>query len=251
MTSYYNPYSLDGKTILITGASSGIGKATAIECSKLGAKVVITGRNVDQLNKTFESLEGEGHLKFVAELCLENELTELVKQIPEINGLVNAAGVVKALPFPFISRVELTSTFDINFMAPVLLSQKLIKEGKLNKESSVVFISSISGSVISSVGHSVYSASKGAITSIVRSMAIDLAQKKIRVNSVSPGMTETPFIHNDRITQEQLDADKKHYPLKRYGKPEEIAYAIIYFLSDASSWVTGTNLIIDGGFTLL
>ena len=251
MTTSYNPFSLSGKTILITGASSGIGKAAAIECSKLGASLIITGRNEQHLNDTFEKLEGEGHLKFKIDLRLEDELTALVKQIPEINGLVNAAGLVKALPFQFINKAEVTKTFDINFMAPVLLSQKLIKEGKLKKESSVVFMSSISGSVIASVGHSVYAASKGAITSMVRSMAIDLAPKKIRVNCISPGMTETPLIHNDRITQEQLDIDKKHYPLKRYGRPEEIAYAIIYLLSDASAWTTGTNLIIDGGFTLL
>jgi len=251
MTTSYNPFSLSGKTILITGASSGIGRAAAIECSKLGALVIITGRNEQHLNETFEKLDGKGHLKIIADLCLEDELIALVKQIPSINGLVNAAGLVKALPFPFISKAEVTSTFDINFMAPVLLSQKLIKEGKLTKEGSVVFISSISGSLIASVGHSVYAASKGAITSMGRSMAIDLASKKIRVNCVSPGMTETPLIHNDRITQEQLDTDKKRYPLKRYGNPEEIAYSIIYLLSDASAWVTGTNLIIDGGFTLL
>jgi len=251
MTIHYNPFSLKGKTILITGASSGIGKTTAIECSKMGALVVITGRDEDRLQETFGQLVGTGHQQYIADLSLENELNSLVSDLPVLDGIVHAAGMVKVLPFPFISSNELMVTFSINFFAPVLLSQKLIKSGKIIKGGSVVFMSSISGSVIASAGHSVYAASKGAVTAMVKGMAIDLAPKKIRVNSISPGMIETPLIHNDRITQGQLDEDKKHYPLKRYGKPEEIAFASIYLLSDASAWVTGTNLIIDGGFTLI
>jgi NAD(P)-dependent dehydrogenase (short-subunit alcohol dehydrogenase family) len=251
MTTSYNPFSLSGKTILITGASSGIGKATAIECSKMGAKVIITGRNIEKLDITFENLEGKGHRRFVAELCVEDELTALVESMPEIDGLVNVAGMVKTLPFQFVNRADLSTVFDINFMVPVLLSQKLIKAKKLNKESSVVFFSSIEGPVITHVGNSMYAASKGAVSAVVKSMALELASKKIRVNAVLPGMTKTSLIHTNSITSEQLESEIKRYPLKRVGTPEEIAYAVIYLLSDASAWVTGTNLIIDGGFTLL
>jgi NAD(P)-dependent dehydrogenase (short-subunit alcohol dehydrogenase family) len=139
---------------------------------------------------------------------------------------------------------------NINFISPVLLSQKIIRARKLNKEGSIVFISSIDGSVVSHIGNSLYASSKGAINAMVRSMALELSAKKIRVNCVTPGMIKTPMVFTDAITPEQIEAEVKLYPLKRYGKPEEIAYAIIYLLSDACSWVTGTNLIIDGGFTL-
>jgi NAD(P)-dependent dehydrogenase (short-subunit alcohol dehydrogenase family) len=250
MTVQYNPYSLEGKTILITGASSGIGKATAIECSRLGAKVVITGRNETRLEETLNLMEGNGHLKFAADLNEEDQLNNLVSNLPQLDGLVNSAGMVKTLPFQYINRIDLTSILDINFMVPVLLSQKLIKVKKIKIEGSIVFISSIEGPVITHIGNSMYAASKGAISAVVKSMALELASKKTRVNSVCPGMTKTSLIQTDSITEEQLESELNRYPLKRYGKPEEIAYAVIYLLSDASAWVTGTNLIIDGGFTL-
>lgn len=247
----YNPFSLDGKTILITGASSGIGQATAIECSKLGAKVIITGRNEERLAKTYSQLYGDGHFMSSLNLNNDSDLSNFILKLPDLDGLVNAAGIVKTLPFPFVNKNELSNIFEINFFVPVLLSQKLIKTKKLKKESSLVFISSIEGTETSHIGNSMYSASKGAISAMARNMAVDLAAKKIRVNCVSPGMIETPLIDAGTFTKEQREADMKLYPLKRYGKPEEIAYAIIYLLSDASSWTTGSNLIIDGGFTLL
>jgi len=247
----YNPFSLNGKTILVTGASSGIGKAIALECSKMGAFIIITGRNEERLNQTFDLLEGSNHKKIICDLSSEESISELPNQLPILNGIVYAAGIVKTLPFQFISPREINSIFDVNFLAPVLLSQSLIKTKKISKEASIVFISSIDGPVTTHIGNSVYAASKGAITAIAKNMAVDLAPKKIRVNCILPGMTETPLIHRGDITQEQLDIDKKLYPLKRYGRPEEIAYAAIYFLSDASTWTTGANLIIDGGFTLL
>jgi NAD(P)-dependent dehydrogenase (short-subunit alcohol dehydrogenase family) len=246
----YNPFSLKGKTVLITGASSGIGEATAIECSKLGATVIITGRNEDRLRKTYEKLLGNGHLYFLADLTIEKQVVEMAKNLPEINGLVNVAGILKTLPFQFVNRLDLTDIFNINFFAPVLLSQNLIKSKKLIKGSSIVFISSIDGPLTAHIGNSMYSASKGAVTAMVKNMALDLASKKIRVNCILPGMIETPLININGITEDQLTADMNLYPLKRFGKPEEIAYAVIYLLSDASNWVTGSNLLIDGGFTL-
>jgi len=247
----YNPFSLENKTILITGASSGIGKAIAMECSKMGATVIITGRNEQRLNETFEQLEGGNHRKIVCDLQSEENIKELTNQLPVLNGIVHAAGIAKTLPFQFISSKELNIMFDVNFFAPILLSQMIIKAKKIMKESCIVFISSIDGSVTAHIGNSMYAASKGAITAMTKNMAVDLASKRIRVNCISPGMIETPLIHSGNITQEQLDLDMQLYPLKRYGKPEEIAYAAVYFLSDASAWTTGANLIIDGGFTLL
>ncbi|MBW8332461.1 MAG: SDR family oxidoreductase [Prolixibacteraceae bacterium] len=250
MTTLYNPFSLIGKTILITGATSGIGRATAIECSKMGARVIITGRKEKSLDDTFKHLKGHSHLKYIADLNQDEEVVELCMNLPEINGLVHSAGIVKTLPFKFINRTDLNTIFNLNFMVPVLLSQKLIKAKKLKKESSIVFLSSIEGPIIAHIGNSMYSASKGAISSIIKSMALELATKRIRVNSILPGMIETPLIESEAITKEQLEEEMQKYPLKRYGKPEEIAHAVIYLLSDASSWITGTNLVIDGGFTL-
>jgi NAD(P)-dependent dehydrogenase (short-subunit alcohol dehydrogenase family) len=247
----YNPFSLEGKTILVTGASSGIGKAIALECSKMGASVIITGRNEERLNQTFELLEGCNHKKIICDFSSENSINEFSEQLSTLNGIVYAAGIVKTLPFQFISSKEINNIFDINFFAPVLLSQKLIKTKKISKEASIVFISSIDGPITVHAGNSIYAASKGAITAIAKNMAVDLAPKEIRVNCILPGMTETPLIHAEEITQEQLDENMKLVPLKRYGTPEEMAYAAIYFLSDASAWTTGANLIIDGGFTLL
>ncbi len=250
MNTPYNPFSLNGKTILVTGASSGIGRATAIECSRMGARVILTGRNEGRLQETFELLEGSSNEKIVIDLNHEDAIAKLTESIPPINGIVHSTGIVKTLPFHFINSEDLNEVFTINFVSPVLLSQKIIKSRKLNKGGSIVFISSIDGPIVSHIGNSLYASSKGAISAMMRSMALELSAKKIRVNCVSPGMINTPLIFTEAITQEQIESEAKLYPLKRYGNPEEIAYAVIYLLSDACSWVTGTNLIIDGGFTL-
>ena len=245
-----NPFLLTGKTILVTGASSGIGRATAIECSKLGAKVIMTGRNEQRLQETFQQLATEGGQYFVAELTDEKSVEELVEKMPAVDGLVNAAGIASTILFQYAKPEKIRSMFDVNFFAPIELTRLLLKKKKINKGGSIVFLSSIDGTLNAHIGNSTYSATKGAILSIARGMAVELASKGIRVNCVMPGMTETPLIHSASITQEQLDKDKKLYPLGRYGRPEEIAYGIIYLLSDASSFTTGAGLVIDGGFTL-
>jgi len=249
----YNPFSLEGKTILVTGASSGIGRAIAIECSKMGATIIISARNEERLNETLLQMSGTGHSIIVADLNSENDRKNLVEQSPTLDGLVNCAGLAKALPFQFITEESLLYVMNVNFTAPTLITAQFVKKKKLAKGSSVVFISSISG--IFSGGapaNSIYSASKGAVHGMSKNMAVDLADKKIRVNCVNPAMIDTPIYDIEgKVTAEQLEEDKKRYPLKRYGKPEEVAYAVIYLLSDASSWVTGSNLVIDGGYTLL
>jgi NAD(P)-dependent dehydrogenase (short-subunit alcohol dehydrogenase family) len=246
----YNPFSLDGKTILITGASSGIGKATAIECSKSGAKVIIIGRNQERLNETFCDLEGEGHSQYILDLTDFNIFNDFVNNLPILNGVVHSAGISNHLPFQFLTEEYMKNMFDINFSSGALLSSKLVKKKKIDKNSSIVFITSISGITSSYIGGSVYSASKGAISGLLKGMALDLASKNIRVNGVMPAMVETSIMDGGDITKEQFEEDKKKYPLKRYGKPEEVAYAAIYLLSDASSWTTGTNLLLDGGITV-
>ena len=247
----YNPFSLTGKMIFITGASSGIGRATSIECSKMGAKLVITGRNEKRLNETFESLVGGGHQQFVADLNDLNKTNNILRELPNLNGIVHCAGYMKTVPFQFLNEEDLASVMKINFMAPTLITQFLLKTNKIGKGGSIVFISSISGVFCSSPGGGIYSASKGALNGVVKTMAIEFAIKNIRVNTICPGMIDSNIYSEGTITEEQLKEDTKRYPLKRYGKPEEVAFAVIYLLSDASAWVTGSNLLIDGGYTLL
>lgn len=246
----YNPFSLKGKTILVTGASSGIGKATAIECSKLGANVVITGRNEQRLHETLNLLEGEQNMMIVADLTNEGSLVSLIEQCPSLDGLVNNAGSTIMTPTQFISRDKLTQVLEVNTIAPILLTQMLLKKKKLGKGSSIVVTDSISGVKIASPGNVLYSTSKSAINGFVKNAALDLAGKNIRVNAVCPGMIATHFLDDGSVTVGDLAEDMKKYPLKRYGKPEEVAYAIIYLLSDASSFTTGASIVIDGGFTL-
>lgn len=246
----HNPYSLSDKTILVTGASSGIGRATAIECSRLGAKLIIVGRNEERLRETFSQLEGEGHTLKVLDLTDVNTLEMFVKELPEINGCVNNAGIGGKQPIAFIKREELRRILDINTLVPVCLTQLLIKMKKMKRGSSMVFTSSISGVYSVDIGNAMYSITKSAIDGFMKNAAIELAVKGIRVNSVNPGMVDTPINNIDSFTEEQKQNDIANYPLKRYGLPNDVAWGIIYLLSDASSWVTGTNLKIDGGYSL-
>ena len=246
----HNPFSLKGKTILVTGASSGIGRETAIQCSKMGAKVLITARNEERLNDTFSLLVGEGHQILVAELTNQEDLEKLVGVVSDLDGLVLCAGKGMTSPFLFSTRDKFDDVFNINFFAPVELLRLLVRKKKLEKGSSVVFVSSIGGVESFQLGNGIYGASKSALNSTMRFCAKELATKKIRVNSVNPGMVNTKLIQGGSISEEQYMLDMEKYPLKRYGEPEDVAYGIIYLLSDASSWVTGQSLIIDGGYTI-
>jgi len=247
----YNPFSLEEKTILITGASSGIGRATAVECSKLGANLVITGRNPQKLNDTFELLVGKNHLMIPIDFDNENGIEKLLSQVSNLDGIVHSAGLTKNVPFQFATKENFDEVLKINFYVPAEITRRALKGKKIKKNSSIIFISSISGVFCSAVASSIYSASKGAVNGLIKGIALDLATKGIRVNSINPGMIETNIFDEGIITVGQLEEDKKKYPLKRFGKPEEVAYAVIYLLSDASRWVTGSNLLIDGGYTLL
>ena len=246
----YNPYSLEGKTVLVTGASSGIGRASAIECARLGASLIITARNEERLSQTLSQLEGDGHQMILCDLNNNEEIDNLVSQLPEIQGFVSNAGFTKLLPVQFINSIDINNIFQVNTVAPMLLLQKLLKKKKLKKGASVVFTSSLAGLGTCSVGNSMYAASKGAISAFIRCVALELAPKNIRVNAVCPAMVDTGILDSGTVSKEQLEADQKNYPLGRYGTPEDIAWAMVFLLSDAAGWITGDNLIIDGGVTL-
>lgn len=246
----YNPFSLENKTILITGASSGIGRATAIECSKMGAKCIITARNEQRLNETLNMLNGEGHSMYRCDLSCNEEVYSLVDSIGEIQGFVSNAGITKLLPLQFINEKDLFSVFQTNTFAPILMLQRLVKKKKLTAGSSVVYTSSLAGLGYCVNGNDMYSASKGALCSFIRNAALELSSKNIRVNCICPSMINTNIVHDGTTTDEQLVKNMIKYPLGRIGEPEDVAYAMIYLLSNASSWVTGLNLVLDGGVTL-
>lgn len=245
----YNPYSLEGKTILVTGASSGIGRETAIECSKLGAKVVITARNEDRLKETLDALEGEGHQLICFDLTDVNKLDDFVVLLPVLHGFVSNAGINKMSPVAFIKEEDLREVYQVNTFSPILLLRLLLKKKKIGKAASVVFTSSLSGIGTVGIGNGVYASSKGALNMFMKVAALELANKKIRVNAVCPGMILTQMIQ-EGVNSKQLDEGLSAYPLGRYGDPKDVAFAIIYLLSEASNWVTGTNMVIDGGLTI-
>lgn len=245
-----NPFSLSGKTIFVTGASSGIGKAIAIECSKMGAKLIITGRNSQRLEQTLSELEGEGHQQYSADLTDFVSLEQLVVSLPSLDGLVSNAGIAKPLVLKLAEAIDVDEVMHINTLVPIHLIRLLLQHQKVKKRASIVFISSINGTKCGYIGSSLYAASKSALNGFMKGVAIELAPRGIRANSITPGMIDTDIYKDSSIGEEDLERDRQKYPLKRYGKPEEVAYAAIYLLSDASSWVTGSSLLIDGGYTL-
>ncbi|MBR6370468.1 MAG: SDR family oxidoreductase [Bacteroidaceae bacterium] len=250
-----NPFSIAGKTILVTGAGSGIGRATSIECTKMGANVIVTDINGQSLEETLSMLDvscGQKHSLFVADLTKQEKLDELVAAIPVIDGLVSNAGISKVLPIQFLNDQDFNRIMDINAFAPMYLTQKIYKKKKISKGGSIVFTVSISGVCMVSMGGVMYAVSKNALDAFMRNAALEFAAKNIRVNSVNPSRVNTNLIKNNAsYSQEDLEKDMLTYPLRRYAEPEEIAYAIIYLLSDASAYVTGHSLIIDGGKTLM
>lgn len=245
MMACYNPYSLAGKTILVTGASAGIGRATAIECSRLGAKVCITARNQVRLAETLTLLEGNGHCMWTVELTRQEDVNSMILDLPQIDGFVCNAGIMKRKPIDFIKSEDLYEIFEINTFVGFMLTKALMRSKKVNANASFVFVSS-KAAIQTTAGNSMYAATKAAIASFARSCAIEYASKGIRANAVHPGMVETSGIDN-MISLEEMEKDKQRYLLKRYGKPEEIAWTIAFLLSDASAWITGSSMIIDGG----
>lgn len=244
-----NPFSLEGKTILVTGATSGIGASTAVECANAGSRLVITGRNEERLNSTYSKLKGENHIKLVCDLNDEEQMKSLVSSLPKLDGIVLCAGVNQTMPITFLTRKKIDGIFNTNFFSPVELMRLIIKKKSLNENASIVALSSIGGNETFSPGAAAYGASKAALLSWMKTAAKELAPK-YRVNCICPGQVNTPMNAAGDITEEQYETYRNSIPMKRFGEPEEIAYCAIYLLSDASRWVTGSTFTIDGGTTL-
>lgn len=240
-----SPFSLVGKTILVTGASSGIGRGIAVVCARMGANVIVTARNLVRLQETLAAMPGNGHTIIVADLIDNLQRQQLVEQLPALDGLVHCAGVGLRVPCKNIEQSDIDYVMQPNFMAPVLLQTELLSAKKITKSASIVFIASRAADM-PSVGNAVYSASKGAIISYAKCLALELAPRKVRVNCICPAMVWTDLALTG-ASREQLEEAEQKYPLKRYGQPEDVAYLAVYMLSDASSWMTGSCVDITGG----
>jgi len=250
----FNPFTLEKKTIIITGASSGIGRQCAIDCSRMGAKVVLIARNEKRLKETLSKMEGEGHTLITQDLCESDKIPTLVSKVVEkcgcISGLVNCAGISITLPLKLMDEGTMLKFFSTNVTSAFLLTKEVCKLKNFSKEGgSIIFFSSVMGCV-GETAKSLYSMTKGALISGVRSLACEYAKKKIRMNCVSPGAILTPInaeLPHMKDPEQRAKLDSKH--LLGLGKTTDISNACIYLLSDASRWVTGQNLIVDGGYT--
>ena len=242
----FNPFTLVGKQIIVTGASSGIGKAIAVACAKMGATVIVTGRNVERLNETLNLMSEGDHKAISADLTKAEDIESLVAELPKLDGLVQCAGVGSRVPCKNIGKEDLQHVFMPNVEAPILFQTAILSKRKINKAASIVYVASRAANA-PSVGNAAYSASKGAIISYAKCLALELAPRLIRVNCICPGMVWTELILKDGVDKEQLEQSQLTYPLKRFGQPEDIANLAIYLLSDASSWMTGSSLDISGG----
>ena len=249
----YNPFTLEGKTILVTGAGGGIGRATALSCSKMGATLVVTDINAETLAETLSLLESDGgriHQMFTADLTNEEALDKMVAEMPQLDGIVCNAGISKVLPIQYLNAEDMNRIMAINAFAPMYMTQRLYKKKRINKGGSIVYTVSISGVSMVSMGGVMYAVSKNALDAFMRNAALEFAARNIRVNSVNPSRVKTGLIQNSVYSEEEVAKDLLTYPLKRYAEPEEIANSIVFLLSDASSYITGHALIVDGGKTL-
>lgn len=245
-----NPFSLEGKTILVTGASSGIGRATAVLCAEMGASVILIGRNDSELQKTASRVPEDRCRIIKLDLTDYNSLADSVPGLPKLDGVVSNAGIVKSILAKFNEKEDMEKIFNVNTFSHINLVQELIKQKKLNKGASIVFTSSMSGVFCGLVGGSLYGATKSALVGYSKALALELAPRGIRVNTIHPGMIETPLTQGTALSKELLEEDAKNYPLGRYGKPEEVASSIVYLLSDATIWMTGSQILLDGGYSL-
>lgn len=238
------------KTVLVTGASSGIGQETAVRISKMGGTLVLTGRHNERLQHTLSLLEGSGHTAIAADLLNETERNDLVKQLPAVDGIVHSAGIVTPFPIKFIDQRKIDETLNINYEIPVLLMAGIIRAKKIKENGSVVFLSSIS-SQHPHLGGTLYAGAKAALEAFSKVVALELMPLKVRSNCISPGMVKTPLYDNaeKEISKESMDRHVNLYPLG-VGYPEDVANTAIFLLSEAGRWITGINIILDGGYLL-
>ena len=243
-------FSLKNHVILITGASSGIGRSCAIEASKLGASCIITGRSEAELIKTKELCETSAQI-FAGDLTNHDVIKQLVASLPNLDGVVHCAGITNPWPIKFLKPEHIKEMFDINFHAPVLLTTQLFQKNKINTSASFIFISSISAHH-PYFGGSTYASSKAAIEAFSKSLAIEMAPKKIRSNVVRPGLVKTRMFYEAKgasVDSENFDQYEKFYPLG-FGEPEDVSNAVCFLLSKESKWITGIDLKMDGGLVL-
>jgi NAD(P)-dependent dehydrogenase (short-subunit alcohol dehydrogenase family) len=240
------------KKILITGASSGIGREVSIKLSKLGYNCILIGRNLNELEVTLKLMSGSDHLIFSGDINDQTFIDHISSQVEELSGIVHSAGIIKLSPIKFINKGDFEKIMNTNLYAPFFITQALIKNKKLLNDSSIIFISSISGPIIGSKGNLMYSASKSAINGIVKVLALELAEKKIRVNAISAGMIYSEMWkenNTNSVSSEQLSLDSKKYPLG-YGEPSDVASLVSFLTSQESKWITGSTIVLDGGFTI-
>ncbi len=250
MIETFNPFTLKGKTVLVTGASSGIGREIAISCYKMGAEVIITGRDSRRLEET-RAMMGDDSVRIIsADLSKVEELTFLIDEIPKLDGLVLAAGIVEMYPVQYATLDKFQKIFQTNFYAPVEILRLIIKKKRFNRGFSVVVIDSIAGNDDFAVGNSIYGAGKAALKSFLKFFSLEMVGKQIRVNTVSPGLILTPMQTKGAVGEEDLNKAIEKVPMKRWGLPTDIAPAVIFLLSDASSYMTASDIKIDGGYTI-
>ncbi len=244
-----NPFSLEGKTILITGASSGIGRATAVVAAQLGAKLILSGRNSERLHQTLSMLQGEDHNVVSCELTDNAQMTEMVDQLQKLDGVVYCAGTQETCITRMLTPELVHRLMETNFVSVASLNAMLLSKKKISKGASVVLVSSAAATRVAEAGNAAYSASKGALSAFGRVLAVELAPRGVRVNMVAPAMVKTAIMEKFDVSSEEFAEDEKRYPLG-YGEPEDVANTIAFLLSDASKWMTGSELILDGGLTL-
>ncbi len=255
MEKLFNPFSLKGKTIIVTGASSGIGRQCAITCSRMGARLVLIARNQERLEETLTMLEGVGHHSYIYDFSncqgIAGLVSTIVNDCGRIDGMVYAAGIEKTVPFKLLKPEDYSDIIQVNTLSAFEMARQVSSMKNFSKESGgLVFIASITAS-IARAGTAAYTASKGALVSTTRVLATELAKRKIRVNCVSPGTVLTPLMENFLSTLSEEDYKKRidGFPLG-LGTTDDIANACVFLLSDASRWMTGQNLIVDGGYTI-
>jgi NAD(P)-dependent dehydrogenase (short-subunit alcohol dehydrogenase family) len=248
-TMFQHPFQLHGKTVLVTGASSGIGRAVAVECARVGARLVISGRNQERLDETMammNAVSSAAHVACVADVTDAAQLGQLVEAAGEVDGVVHAAGISSVAPMRMLRQAAMQNTLDNNLMAPLMLTQRLMYKKSLRNGASLVFLSSIAAHT-ATLGLSPYAASKAALEGMIRPLALEIAPRGMRANALAPDIVDTPMVNRD---DDLMETQRKLYPLG-LGKPEDVAYAAIYLLSDASRKVTGTRLHLDGGISWL
>jgi len=244
-----NLFDIEYKNILVTGASSGIGKEIAIKLNALGANIIITGRNEERLNETRDLLIyhlGIPVESYPCDLSKEDDIRKMVTELPQLDGVVFCAGVVEYYPIKFINAEKINNIFSVNLNSQIILTQQLTKNKKLKPNGSLVYISSIA-SKIGVAGTSLYAASKAGLNGFVKVAASELSNQKIRANSICPGIIQTPMTEKAQNVNDDLAKD---YPLG-LGETIDVVGPCIFLLSDASKWITGTELILDGGLTLV